>query len=170
MKIELLIVFALLLNGLGCSVGAKVNIEANMLNYPVSQSSSVYSPMGEFINSKNYEAITDFKYNFKKWGNSTINIQSEVDISNQLNEIIKEKGGDAIVNLEISMRNTGTNSIMVFVKSVALMGSIIATAVTLTQPSSESAAFAGGSIITYIFTPANVDIEISGTVVKFPAQ
>jgi hypothetical protein len=167
MKNSFIIAALLLLTISGCSVGSKVNLKAENLNYPVSQSSSIYLPNGEFINQDNYELITDFSYNFRKWGISTVNIQSTEDISDQLNSIIQEKGGDGIVNLDISMRNTGTNSMMVFVKSVALIGSVIATAVTFSQPSAESTAFAGGSILTYIFTPANVDIEISGTVVKF---
>ncbi len=167
MKINLLVSSFLLITLSGCSVGAKVNIEAENLDFPVSQSTALYIPSGEFIYPEDYELITDFSYNFKKWGNSTIKIQSTEDISDQLNEIIEEKGGDAIVNLEISMRNTGTNSFMVFVKSVALMGSIIATGVTISQPSTEGAAFAGGSILAYIFTPANIDIEIKGTVVRF---
>ena len=170
MKIQPIILIVICFNFLGCSVGAKVNIEAQDLQYPVSQSPSLYAPSGDFLDEVNYESISNFRFNFKKWGISSINVNSNVDISQQLNQIIAEKDGDAIVNLEISMRNTGTNSFMVFIKSVALMGSIIATGVTVSQPTSDSAAFAAGSIITYLLTPANVDIEISGTVVKFIGQ
>ena len=139
MKTKNYILLILFVTLSGCSVGAKINIEAQNLDYPVSQSTSIYTPTGEFIYPDNYELISDFSYNFKKWGISSINIQSTEDISDQLNEIIEEKGGDAIVNLEISMRNTGTNSFMVFIKSVALMGSIIATGVTVSQPTTFTA-------------------------------
>ncbi len=168
MRCNRLIIFLISFSFLGCSVGTKVNLTANSLDYPVSQSSAIYAPNGEILYSETYTEISDFELNFKKWGvSSVIEIQSDTDISDQLNEIIESKGGDGIVNLQISMRNTGANSFMLFIKSVALMGSIIATGITLLEPSSDSAAIAAGSIFTYIFTPGNADIEITGTVIKF---
>ncbi|MBO6536780.1 MAG: hypothetical protein JJ966_11180 [Balneolaceae bacterium] len=167
MRINHFLIFIFLITGFGCSVGTKLSIEANSLKYPISQSPSVFLRDGELANENEYEYVTDFSYDFKKWGNSTLNIQSDVDISNQLNEIIEENNGDAIVNLEVSMRNTSANSIMLFVKSIALMGSMISAAVTVSEPTLESSAFTGGFIATYLFTPANIDVQISGTVIRF---
>jgi hypothetical protein len=152
---------------MGCSVGTRVSIESNRLEYPVSQSSSVYISDGEILKANDYELIADFSYRFKKWGISSLGIDSGIDISDQLNSIIEEKGGDAIVNLDISMRNTAKNSFMLVLKSTAFIVSIAATAITFADPSAEASLIAAGSLATYLFTPANVDIEIRGTVVKF---
>ena len=165
-----IVLFALLLFGIGsagCTVGAKVGIHASTVEYPVSQSSSFYSPEGELIISDNYELLEPFSFNFKKWGVSSVfEIKTSADISQRLNHIIEEQGGDAIVDLTISVRNTTSNSFMLFLKSSAFITALITTPLTISEPKPVRAAVATGSLLSYLFMPGNADIKIEGTVIR----
>lgn len=165
----------LLLSGLlffaSCSVGLQVNMEANYLDYPVSHTSSVYAPDGTLYMETDLEPIENFSFEFKKWGVSSIfEIQANEDVSDQLNELIESRGGDAIVDFKISSRNTGTNSFMLFLKSTALVGAAVTTPFAISEKSAGLASLAAGSLITYLFTPGHVEIKMEGTVVKFAEE
>ena len=151
----------------GCSVGTKVTVNAPDVSYPVSQTSSFYAPNDELIAEGDYELLDTFSLTFRKWGvTGVINIKSEADISARLDEIIQEQGGDAIVDLKISVHSPNLNSFLWFTKVVAFMTAIIATPITLAEPSPTGAYVSSGSALVYLFTPAAADIKIDGRVVK----
>jgi hypothetical protein len=153
-----------------CSVGTKVMVESAFLEYPVSQSSIVYVPDGRTLDANSYQEITDFSYRFKRWGNSTLNIDPHVDLSGELNQIVEKSRGNAIVNLEISTRNTASNSIMLFLKSVAILGTAFGGVLSVTEPTIGSVGFTAASFATYLLIPANLDVEVRGTIIKILYQ
>ncbi|MGN8224483.1 hypothetical protein [Gracilimonas sp. BCB1] len=102
----------------GCSVGAKIAVSAFDVQYPVSQTSSFYDSQNQLKTEADYEPVKDFNFTFTKWGvSSMIEIRNSEDISNRLNNIIEKNGGDAIVDLQISVNNpAGKNGLLWFTK------------------------------------------------------
>lgn len=153
---------------ISCSVGTKVQIKADQMEYPVSQSNSFYSADDQLTLTDNYEILDDFSITFTKWGvSSIINIHSHEDISDRLNKIIEEQNGDAIIDMTISVYNPPVrNGLLLFAKTVALSAVLIATPITIIKPSRESVIIAGSSGLLYLFTPAAADIRVEGKVVR----
>ncbi len=171
-KSRLSILFATIFGAIifaGCSVGTKVLVTADELEYPVSQTSSFYTPDGKLAVSENFEILEDFEFTFTKWGvSSVLNIDNQQDISSRLNAVIEEHNGSAITNLTISVYNPPVrNGLMLFVKTVSLTAALISIPVTAIEPSQEGAVIALSSSLIYLFTPAAADIKIEGTVVRF---
>ncbi len=156
----------LLING--CSVGAKVKLNAANIEYPVSQTNSFYTANNRLILPGQYEVEEEFSFTFTKWGvSSPIEIKSEEDISNRLNAIIQQHNGDAIVDLTISVHNPPVrNGLLWFTKTVAFWTALIFTPLTLIEPKSDHAIIAASSIGLYMFTPATAIIKVEGKVVR----
>lgn len=152
----------------GCSVGAKVHINASNVEYPVSQTNSFYTPNNQLIITDEYEILEEFSFTFTKWGvSSLINIQSEEDISNQLNRLIKEHNGDAIVDLTIAVYNPPfRNGILWFTKTVALSAALITFPIAIIEAKAGYAVTGAGSAAVFLFTPAAADIKVEGKVVR----
>lgn len=150
-----------------CSVGALVNIKADKIEHPVSHTNNFYAPNGTLIESDGYEIQKEFSFTFTKWGvSSVIDIEREEDISDELNDIISENDGDAIVDLTVSVANSPANGFTFFTKVTSLWGALIFTPLAIIDSSRDYAIIAAGSAIVYIFTPAAADIKIEGKVVK----
>ena len=155
----------------GCSVGTKVSVHASDVSYPVSQTSSFYSPNDELMEVGDYELLDSFSFDFRKWGISgVIDIKSDADISAKLDEIIEQNNGDAIVDMKISVHSPGINSFLWYTKVIAFLTAIIATPITLAEPSPTGAYIATGSTLVYLFTPAAAEIKIEGTVVRLNSE
>jgi len=150
-----------------CSVGALVNIKAQEITHPVSHTDNFYSTDGNLITPNQYEVIEPFSFSFTKWGvSSIIDIEREADISDELNDLIEENNGDAIVNLIISVSDAPVNGLTFFTKALSFWGSLIFIPLTIAEPSSERAIIAASSVAVYIFTPAAADIKVEGKVIK----
>jgi hypothetical protein len=175
MKNKSLITFFSLLSALllfyGCSVGVLVNIKAPEISHPVSHTDNFYTAQGELITEGEYEVIKPFSFTFTKWGiHSIIEIDREVDISDDLNRIINKNKGDAIVELTISVSDPPVNDLTFFTKMVSLWGSLIFIPLTIAEPSNDYAIIAASSVVVYIFTPGAADINVDGKVVKIVKQ
>ncbi|MEQ8523166.1 hypothetical protein [Gracilimonas sp.] len=168
-NLPLLVIF--LLAGItfsGCSVGAKITVTASEIDYPVSHTSSFYNQQDRLQTEEQYEAVKNFGFTFTKWGvSSLIEIENSEDISNRLNKIIEKNGGDAIVNLHISVNNpTGKNGLLWFSKTITTTASVLFSFLAISDPKPEFAAIAVGSTAAALFTPAAADIRVEGTVVR----
>ena len=150
-----------------CSVGALVNIKARKIEHPVSHTNNFYDPAGRLIGSDEYSIQKEFSITFTKWGiSSLIDIEREEDISDDLNDIITENDGDAIVDLTVSVANSPINGFTFFTKVISFWGAAIFTPLAIIESSRDYAFIAAGSILIYIFTPAAADIKLEGKVVK----
>lgn len=160
-----LLVISISLNS--CSVGALVNIKAPEITHPVSHTNNFYTRAGELITHNQYEVIKSFSFSFTKWGvSSVIEIEREADISDDLNDLISDNNGDAIVELTISVGNSPANGFTFFTKMVSFWGSLIFIPLAIIETSSEYAVIGASSAVLYIFTPAAADINVKGKVVK----
>ena len=163
--LSFLLVASFFLNS--CSVGALVNIKAPDITHPVSHTNNFYTSDGELITQNQYEVIKSFSYNFTKWGvSSIIEIDREADISDDLNDLISDNNGDAIVELTISVGNSPANGITFFTKVISFWGSLIFIPLAIIETSTEYALIGAGSAVIYIFAPAAADINVKGKVVK----
>lgn len=150
-----------------CSVGALVNVKAEHIKYPVSHTSNFYALNDSLITEGQYTVQKEFSLSFTKWGvSSLIDIEREEDISNELNNLVRMNNGDAIVDLTVSAANSPINGLSFFTKIVSFWTALIATPLTIIEPSRDHAIIAGSAIILYVFTPAAAEIKIDGKVVK----
>ena len=151
----------------GCTVGVKVLVDAPNVEYPVSQTSNFYYG-DQLVLADEYEILDTFEFTFSRLGTSGIvDLDARVDLSEQLNKIIKEHDGDAITGLTVSVHNPPfANGLLWFVKTVALTATLVSTTVTIIEPQRLPAMIAVGSAAVYVFTPAKATIKVEGSVVK----
>ncbi|MDP2207863.1 MAG: hypothetical protein Q8K98_03680 [Bacteroidota bacterium] len=88
---------------LNCS-GGRMTISANNLEYPVSTTQGLYDPNYKLLGDENYQVVGSVNFNVSKWTLfwTIIPLSSNPDISEKLNAAIKEKNGDAVVNLKVN--------------------------------------------------------------------
>jgi hypothetical protein len=151
----------------GCSVGATVNLEAPTVGYPVSMTSSFHTSDHRLVVPGRYEVLDRFSFTFTKWGvASDITIEGDEDLSTRLDAIVERHGGDAIVDMRISVRNPARNGFLLMVKSVAIASTLITVPLFVISPDLTTGLVALGSIGVYAFTPAAALIRVDGTVVR----
>jgi hypothetical protein len=162
--IALSISFSLILSG--CYVGSRVTVEASDCDFPVSFTESLYDSDYNLIGEEDYEIKKEFSFNFSKWGTSwPLNIESDKDISKKLNDIIIKNGGDAIVDLQVSVSSSDVNGFFLFTKVISLWGAIIGTSVLISDGSGEAGLVAASSIAVYLLSPAAANVKVEGKVV-----
>jgi hypothetical protein len=155
----------------GCTVAAKVNIHASDLDYPVSYSDSFYDDQLLTRYPDTYRTVNNFSFDFTKFSFTfPINSESNEDISQKLNEIIKQNEGDGIVGLKITVSDSPLNSLTLFTKIVSLWGFMIGTASFISDASRDAALLAGCSLAIYLLSPAAANVTIEGKVVKMSPQ
>lgn len=98
----LLILFIGVSSFWGC-VGGSKTVKAENLEYPASLTESIYDKDMNIINNKDYVVVHSFEFSTTKWATlwGLISLSGSLDISKDLNDIIKDNNGDAIVNLKI---------------------------------------------------------------------
>lgn len=99
-----LVLFSIIMASLaatGCSMGGRMNLKASNLKYPASTTSSIYDSNLKLLDEGDYEVVKPFSITKTKWTmfDTLIGLTSDPDISEELNSLIKENNGDAIVNL-----------------------------------------------------------------------
>lgn len=110
------ILFVLIMTG--CA-GGHLTMTANNLEHPVSTTEGLYDPNYKLLGEEDYDKVGNFNFSVSKWTLfwTLIPLSGDPDISNDLNKIIKEKGGDAIINLQVNV-SAGAGSIPNFFASV----------------------------------------------------
>ena len=151
----------------GCYVGTKVYIKSDHLLYPVSYTKSFYTHDFDLIDSWDYKIIKHFSFSFTKWGISVpLNIGSEEEISEKLNQLIRDNSGDALVNLVVSVNSAPVNDVLMVPKIVSLCIGLVGIPLFISEPSGELAVLAAGAVVVYLFTPGAANIKIEGDIIK----
>lgn len=101
---------ALLLVGCGSASGT---FKFDSLRYPASMSAFVHGPDGSMVNKGDLRVIGRVVVEERFWGivYGWVDITGDVDIGDRLNEQIKAKGGDAVINLTATAAHCSMNNI-----------------------------------------------------------
>lgn len=91
-----------LVGSLGCA-GARSHVVAPESQYPVSMSDGVRDADGSLLADKEKKVVGGFQGDYMAWGWlwSAVSFTGDHDISGEINEQVKQAGGDAIVNLAV---------------------------------------------------------------------
>ena len=155
----------------GCYVGAKVHVKTDHLSYPVSYTESFYTHDLKLKARDDYKKIKHISFSFTKWGISApLNISSDEDISERLNDVIKENEGDALVNVVVSVNSTPVNGVLMVPKSLGFIIGLVGIPLFISEPTGENAALAAGAIVVYLFTPGAATINIEGDIIKIKSN
>lgn len=109
MRAALLLLFA---SASGC-IGARVNVRADELEYPVSMSHWLVKD-GVTVSNRQIDKIGKVKHSERAWSllYSRKMLTGEVDISRAVNEQTKALNGDAVVNLGIVASGCWVNALI----------------------------------------------------------
>jgi hypothetical protein len=151
----------------GCYVGTTARVKSDHLEYPVSYTESFYTPDFNLVNSEHYSTVKHFNLSFTKWGISPpLNIGSEEEISDRLNQVIRENDGDAAVRMVVSVNSTPVNDYLFIPKAISFAIGLVAIPLVITDPTKENAVLAASAIAVYLFTPGAATITLEGDVVR----
>lgn len=153
----------------GCYAGSQFTIEASHLDHPASMTSAIHNNNLEVVGPGGYEEVGRFSVSFSGWSlGSPLTPNPHKDISDALNRLVKEKGGNGITNLTIRAANNPVNSVSMVLRGVSWVGVVLGTAILLgsdpnkTVPIEMIAVSAAG----ILFLPTVGDFTLEGTVVK----
>lgn len=127
-----LIGFALLsLLLFGCA-GGSLTMTANNLEHPVSTTQGLYDPNYKLLGEEDYEKVGNFEFSVSRWALfwTLIPLSGNPDISADLNKIIKEKGGDAVINLQINVSGVAGSIPNFFASIVPIIPGVVTATVT----------------------------------------
>jgi hypothetical protein len=155
----------------GCIVGTRGNIEANDLTAPVAFTYTIHDYAGNVIDERDYIVVSNFSFSYVQRGiNYPLSIKHDRDISDELNRLIAEHNGDAIVGFTVVAENaTGMNSLPIVAKSIGWMGVAGGLAMTGTWSSNgwSGPILLGSSLAVALFTPGYTNITVYGDIVRF---
>ena len=153
----------------GCYAGSQFTIEASHLDQPVSMSSAIHNNNLEVVGPGGYEEVGRFSVGYSGWSlGSPLTPNPRKDISDVLNRLVREKGGNGITNLTIRAANNPVNFVSMVLRGVSWVGVALGTAILFgkdpdkTVPIGMIAVSAAG----ILFLPSVGDFTIEGTVVK----
>ena len=166
-KTTLACLTALLLTG--CYAGSQFTIEASHLDQPVSLSPTIHNNKLEVLKAGEYEEIGRFSISFSGWSlGSPLSPNPKRDISDVLNQIVKEKGGNGITHLTIQAANNPVNFVSMVLKGVSWFGVVLGTAILLSSNPNKTVPIEmiGVSAAGILFLPTVGDFTVEGMVVK----
>lgn len=153
----------------GCYAGSQFTIEASHPDQPVSLTSAIHNADLEVVGPGGYEEVGRFSVSFSGWSlGSPLTPNPHKDISDVLNQLVKEKGGNGITNLTIRAGNDPVNYVSMVLNGFSWVGVVVGTAILLgsdpskTVPIEMMAVSAAGILL----LPTVGDFMIEGTVVK----
>ena len=88
------------LGAAGCTT--HMSVGAKSLDYPVSMTRVFYGPEARSIGPAGFDVVKSFKFNVRAWSLPCGGIalgSDHIDISGELNALVKGSGGDAVANL-----------------------------------------------------------------------
>jgi len=89
------------LQAVGCYTGARFNLVAPNLDYPVSMTEAVHDHELKVRSFDDYDELSRFTLTFTGWSvGFPLSPNPQKDISDRLNAIVKEKNGDGIVGMD----------------------------------------------------------------------
>jgi hypothetical protein len=99
---------ALFASSVGCA-GARSYVVAREALVPISMSDGLRGEDGKLLADGQKHVVGEFSYDYRAWGMlwTAISFTGNKDISDAVNEQVKDAGGDAINNLEVRSGNCG---------------------------------------------------------------
>ena len=97
----------------GCGIaGAKFRVSANSAETPISFSDGLIGRGGELaVLGESLEELHSFTIELKPTSFLYGTTESEIELSNIINEVVAEYGGDGVVQLTIRSENCGQNAV-----------------------------------------------------------
>lgn len=107
-------------------------MKADKLDCAVSTTQGLYDSNYKLLSEEDYQKVGNFQFDVSRWTIfwSIIPLSSNPDISERINRIVKEKGGDAVINLQVTVSGaSGGASLINFFSSAipVLPGVVVAT-------------------------------------------
>jgi hypothetical protein len=153
----------------GCYAGSQFTIEATHLEQPVSMTSAIHNADMQVLTPKEYEELGRFSVQFSGWSfGSPVSPNPHKDISDELNEIVKEKGGNGITQLSIRASNHPLNFVSAFVRGMSILGIIggLGSMAAKDAKIGESAGVVVLSAACFLFAPTIGEFTVKGMVVR----
>jgi hypothetical protein len=153
----------------GCYTGSQFTLEAPHLDQPVSMTASIHNNELQVLGPGGYEELGWFSISCSGWSvGSPLSPNPRQDISDELNAIVKERGGNGITRLSIRAANNPVNYVTMFFKGIAWVGLVVGAAELFgDRPNkTESVITIGLSAAGILFLPTAGDFTIEGMVVR----
>ena len=167
-KIIRLIILVSSMSFAGCYTGARFNLVAPNLDHPVSMTQSIHGNKLNILPPGGYEEISRFTLTFTGWSlGFPLSPNPQKDISDRLNAVVQQNGGDGIVGLTITVGNNSFNGVTMALKGVSVVAFLSSLLILKYDDQSVGLVLAGASLAGILFLPTAADFTITGTVVKF---
>lgn len=100
---------------MGCA-GARSQVVMPDSRYPVSMSNGIYGPEGQVLLADDVEVVGEFLIEETAWAMlySAIPFTPELDVSEELNKLIEDKGGEGVVRLRTEVSPCALDYFVVF--------------------------------------------------------
>lgn len=167
------LLFAITTLQISCT-GARINLKADNLKYPVSMSEGMYDERLKLVSDNyGYEIVDEFSFSVSRvttfWSLLSfgfISLGSDEDISAEINKLVKEKGGDGVVDLQVSKNGlfTFTNILTGAASGLAFtLGGLV----YATGKKSEDKTVGRNLMVVSLVMPGAMQLFVSGKVVKY---
>ncbi len=158
---------------MGCYTGSQSTIEAIHLDQPASMTSAIHNADMQVLTPKEYEELGPFSLEFSGWSfGSPITPNPRKDISDVLNDIVKEKGGNGITRLSLRASNHPLNFVSAFFRGMSILGIIggLGSLGAKDANVGESAGVVAISAAVFLFMPTVGEFTVEGMVVRMKEQ
>ena len=169
MKILRLIAGVALFLLTGCYAGSQFVIEAPHLHQPVSMTSAIHDSSLRVVRGGEYDDLGHFAISFSGVSlGSPLDPHPRLDVSEEINNIVRKKGGNGITNLSITASNSPVTFTSMFLRGVAWVGVVVGAALLLDNSANKAPAVAtiGISAAGVLLLPTVGEFVIEGTVVR----
>ena len=160
-------VFSLFLSG--CYTGSQFTLEAPNLNQPVSMTKAIHNNDLQVLTPAEYDELGRFAISFSGWSvGSPLSPNPRKDISEALNQIVKDKGGNGITQLTVRASNNPVNSVSAFLRGMCFLGALTGALMLFNTGSDklEAAGVLGVSVAGIFLLPTVGDFTVEGMVVR----
>lgn len=153
----------------GCYAGSQFTIEASHVDQPVSMTSTIHNADLQVLTPNEYDDLGTFALSFSGWSvGPPISPNPTIDISDALNSVVKQRGGNGITNLTIRADNSPVNFVSMFLRGISWCGLVVGGLVMATSSTQrlEGAEITAISAVGILFLPAVGNFTVEGRVVK----
>ncbi len=153
----------------GCYAGSQFTLEASHLNQPVSMTSAIHNADLQVLTPAEYDELGNFSISFSGWSvGSPLSPNPRKDISDELNDVVKEKGGNGITRLRITATNGSMNYVSAFLRGVSWFALIGGAALLFSHDPDKVTPVATIAISTagILLLPTVGEFTVEGTVVR----
>lgn len=167
LKVTLIVLCSALM--MGCYAGSQFTIEASHLDHPVSMTSAIHNADLQVLTPAEYDERGRFSVTFAGWSvGPPVSPNPTKDISDVLNDVVKERGGNGITQLSIHAANNPINFVSAFFRGMSLLGAIGGVAALSGKDANiaETGGVIALSVACFIFLPAIGDFTVEGMVVR----